>query len=454
MPTAIPSTGAATPTPLDWGNLDPLECLRRWPRRRPVVLLHSGGAGRWSMLAAPRRRLAIAADPPRAGLRRLSACLDALPLAEAQPPCADAPPFSGGWCVSLGFALGRWFEPSAISTGAAAALDDRGWPAALLAECAEGLAFDHATRRWWWFGGTTPQRWALDLPDAPPLDATASLDPPRSEHPPARFREAVARTIELIHAGDLFQANVAQRFLARLVGSPRAFAARALAASGADHGAFQEWLLPRPGGGHERRAILSLSPELFLQIDGAGRIVTRPIKGTRPASATEASLRDDPKDAAELAMIVDLMRNDLGRVCELGSIEVVDPRRIERHPTVLHGVAEIAGTLRRGLRATDLMAATFPPGSVTGAPKVRALQVIDELEPVARGPYCGAIGWFDRRHGARLSVAIRTATLRPVAANAWALDYLAGCGIVAESDPAAEAQESLDKTAVLQHLAT
>jgi para-aminobenzoate synthetase component 1 len=201
-----------------------------------------------------------------------------------------------------------------------------------------------------------------------------------------------------------------------------------------------------------------MSPELLLRTtpgpDGV-RISTRPIKGTRPADTPPRELLESEKDTAELAMIVDLMRNDLGRVCRIGSIQVTDGRSIESHPTVHHGVAEIRGVLRSDASMTDLLAATFPPGSVTGAPKVRAMRTIDELEPVRRGPYCGAIGWIGDDGRMTLNVAIRTITCAGVPLGSadeldGRLDYHAGCGIVADSDPESERLESLDKTEVLR----
>src|SRR5262249_4999701 len=154
-------------------------------------------------------------------------------------------------------------------------------------------------------------------------------------------------------------------------------------------------------------ALISNSPELFLRVTPDRHVLTRPIKGTRPrAPGMEIELRDSAKDQAELAMIVDLERNDLGRVCEIGSVHVVEPRAIEAHPTVYHGVATIEGTLRRDVSFVDLLRATFPGGSVTGAPKIRAMQIIDQLEPVARGPYCGAIGYLDADGTIELNLAI------------------------------------------------
>src|SRR5262249_36764623 len=161
-------------------------------------------------------------------------------------------------------------------------------------------------------------------------------------------------------------------------------------------------------------AVLSSSPELFLDLRGR-RIVTRPIKGTRPrgaSAAEDAAARDElassAKDAAELAMIVDLERNDLGRVCRYGSVQVEDGGSIETLPTVFHRVATVSGELRPECDAIDLLRATFPGGSITGAPKVRAMQIIDELEKSPRGPYCGAIGYIGFSGDMMLNLAIRT----------------------------------------------
>lgn len=461
MPSHRSSSNLRSPPPaaataLAWGDLDPSRLLVRWPSERPVAALHSGGGlhgdSRWSIVAQPRRVATIPLSPPDHGLGTLSRSLDAIPIDRPETPPDGTPPFSGGWCVAFSYEMGRWFEPTARASRELAAEDDRGWPAAILAWCPELLAFDRKAAQWWWIGEGPPPEWVEELPRRAEPPATATLRSLRPDRPQHRFTEAVSRTIELIHAGDLFQANIAQRFGAALEGPSRAFAARALPASAAAFGAYLELTLETGDRGGERRAILSLSPERFLRVGGDGRIAAAPIKGTRPASAGEAELRDSPKDAAELAMIVDLMRNDLGRVCELGSVSVTEPRRIDRHPTLLHAVAEIEGRLRRGVTVRELLAATFPPGSVTGAPKIRAMQVIDELEPVERGPYCGAIGWIDRRFGAVLSVAIRTLMLRERVAGCWECDYLAGCGVVAESDPEAEGRESLVKTEVLRTL--
>ena len=217
-----------------------------------------------------------------------------------------------------------------------------------------------------------------------PADRRAGMT---SNFTPDEYRQAVARCVDYIAAGDIFQVNLSQRFEARDAPDPRATYRALRGLNPASYSAFLEF--EAAGGG--LCAILSSSPELFLRVRGR-RVVTRPIKGTRGRSgdpAVDADARADllasPKDNAELAMIVDLLRNDLGRVCEYGSIRVTEPATLEEHPTVYHLVATVAGELREGVGQAELLRATFPGGSITGAPKIRAMEIIDELEPVARG---------------------------------------------------------------------
>ena len=252
-----------------------------------------------------------------------------------------------------------------------------------------------------------------------------------------QYLAAVGRTIEYIRAGDIFQVNLSQRFTAALSQEPLAIYHRLIDASPANYGGLLDF------GDY---ALICNSPELFLRVmrdpeTGHRRVTTRPIKGTRPRrEGMEAELRDSVKDAAELNMIVDLERNDLGRVCRTGSVKVTQPRTIETHPTVLHGVATIEGVLRDDVSFVDLLRATFPGGSITGAPKIRAMEIIDELEPVRRGPYCGAIGYLDSEGTIEFNIAIRT-----MIATNGRIHIPVGGGIVADSDPAAEYEETLVK---------
>jgi para-aminobenzoate synthetase component 1 len=246
------------------------------------------------------------------------------------------------------------------------------------------------------------------------------------------YEAAVKRVIEYIRAGDVFQVNLSQRFTAPLPRPARDIYGRLHAAACARHGAFLDY---------GDFALLCNSPELFLRVTPDRRVVTRPIKGTRRRGAgMEAELRDSAKDQAELNMIVDLERNDLGRVCRIGSVRVTEARRIETHPTVLHGVATIEGQLKEKVSFVDLLGATFPGGSVTGAPKIRAMQIIDELEPVRRGPYCGAVGYLAADGTMEFNVAIRTMIVA-----GGRVHIPVGGGIVADSDPAREYEETLVK---------
>lgn len=258
-----------------------------------------------------------------------------------------------------------------------------------------------------------------------------------------RYVEAVARAVELIHAGDMYQVNLTHALVGAFEGSTRALFADLARASSPAMGCYLE-LPPLPDG--RRRAVLSLSPELFVRYDAATRtLTTEPMKGTRPGTAEGLSdLREAGKDKAELAMIVDLMRNDLGRVSAIGSVRVDEPRMLVHHGPREGGVwqasARVSGRLRDGLTLDDALRALLPAGSITGAPKVRAMQVIYEMEPTPRGPYCGAIGSIDEDGNAELAVGIRTAVVL-----GDEIRYSVGAGIVAESDPQLEWAETLAK---------
>ena len=447
----------APPRRIAW-TLTPLELLDRWPASAPLMLLHSGRRhdrwARWSVAATPRGFYRFDGRSHWTGERPATAPgfthdplrdLDALVAATAvTPDAASELPFHGGWIGYVSFDLGRVLEPRAVHP-THGAIDDRRWPLLEFAWCPGAILYDHADGTWWAVGDVEPPALTVKRADRAPApivgDMLASAD--RAAH-----LAAVRRTIEYIGAGDIYQANITHRLTASFEGSTRRFCANAIERSAAWYGAYLEW----PGG----RTIGSLSPELFLEVDAAdASVVTRPIKGTRPASVDPAELAASAKDAAELHMIVDLLRNDLGRVCRVGSMRVTEPRTIEQHPTVHHGVAEVTGTLRDGTSVGDVLRAVMPGGSVVGVPKIRALQIIDELEPVRRGPYCGAIGYLDAAGDAAFSIAIRTLLLSGIRPpDRWdqltgRVDYGVGGGIVADSDPDAEWQETLDKAAVL-----
>ncbi len=253
------------------------------------------------------------------------------------------------------------------------------------------------------------------------------------------FIARVERAQGYIHAGDIYQVNLSQRLSAPLSSSGWGLYRRLSEISPAP---FSAWL----DCGEFQLA--SSSPELFLKLSGP-HILTRPIKGTRPRSADPDEdarlafeLQASEKERAELVMITDLLRNDLGRVCEFGSVKAPDLLRLERFAQVQHLVSTVEGRLRADATHFNAFASCFPGGSITGAPKIRAMEIIDELEPLTRGPYTGCIGYLGFNRESQLNIAIRTAVLTP--GRAW---FHAGAGIVADSDPAAEYEETLAKAA-------
>jgi para-aminobenzoate synthetase component 1 len=285
---------------------------------------------------------------------------------------------------------------------------------------------------------------------------TAPLTP---AWPRAEYTAAVAECLRLIAAGDAYQINLAHHLTAPFRGDALALHTRLAAAAKPAYPGFLCWDdAPTPDAPATRHAVLSLSPELFLTYDPATRLIrTQPMKGTRPISADPAELRASEKDRAELNMIVDLMRNDLGRVAVPGSVRVTRPRDIDPHAnSVWQATATVEATLRDDQTPADLLAAAFPPGSVTGAPKVRAAQIIRALEPLPRGPYCGSLIRLQPNGAFTASILIRTAHIHgtPDPANPHAfldasLDFPVGAGIVADSDPDTEWQETLTKARVL-----
>jgi para-aminobenzoate synthetase component 1 len=271
----------------------------------------------------------------------------------------------------------------------------------------------------------------------PPRPTRSRLNSPVSNASAEVYRAGVQRALEYIAAGDVFQVNLSQRFEARGNPVPLDLYLRLKAISPAPFAAFLQW---------KDLAVVSASPECFYQTRG-DQIVTRPIKGTRPRGRNReederlsAELRSSVKDRAELTMIVDLERNDLGRVCRYGTVSVEEPLTVETFAQVHHLVATVAGRLRAGCGPIDLVHAIFPGGSITGAPKIRAMEIIDELESTRRSLYTGAIGYFSRGGTSGFNIAIRTLLVE--GERVW---YQVGGGIVAESEPEAEYHETLHK---------
>jgi para-aminobenzoate synthetase component 1 len=383
------------------------------------------------------------------------------PLTEAvrstRIPPADAPmPFSAGWVGWLAYEAGGFCEPRATPRRALAMMENRrdepggSLPLAHWALYDAALVCDHVTGQWFAAGmdvpgaSVTPVEARLDelegvasKADKKKRWAVPTLRPCTTDVTRAEYLDMVRRALDYIAAGDIFQVNLSQRFHLPYDGEPADLYERLCQTNPAR---FAAYLTCRDG------AILSSSPELFLALRN-GRVITRPIKGTirrtgDPVADADrrAELAASEKDAAELAMIVDLERNDLGRVCRYGSVRVEHPGEIEALPTVFHRVATISGELRPGCDAIDLLRAAFPGGSITGAPKVRAMQIIDELERSPRGPYCGAIGYLGLDGSMMLNLAIRTMVWQP-----GCVIVPAGGGIVADSQPDAEYDETLAK---------
>jgi para-aminobenzoate synthetase component I len=367
------------------------------------------------------------------------------------------PPFQGGYAGLFGYGIGRSLERIP-----APRTDEFRVPDLAVGRYDWVVAFDHARSRAWFIArGGAANAWSSIRDDlesnaiAPPTPNDLHHSDPAtigerhatrfdgvySNFPRERFLRAVRRVIEYIHAGDAFQVNLAQRLLAKLADHPLALFGRLRERCPAPYGCYFDL---------GRFQIASASPEQFLQMNGED-VRTRPIKGTRPRGRTAgedaAQLRDlvaNPKDRAENVMIVDLLRNDLGRVCEYGSIHVPKVCEVESYNYVHHLVSEVRGRLRSGRTPFDLLRAAFPGGSVTGAPKVRAMEIIAELEPTARGPYCGSIGFVGFDGAMDSNILIRTFT----AGGGW-LQFPVGGGIVADSDPEREYEETLHKAAGL-----
>ncbi len=406
--------------PLDW-DLGPEQ----------AVLLVRGDACPFALLGAWANSLAvIGAEPVRvAGADEdpfaLLDDLDAIP--------ADGDAVGGGWFGYLGYELGRQLEPIGASPPVTTTL-----PALALAFYDNVVRLDK--RGQWWFEAlwtaaraNALQRRLSSLNERAATPRPFATEPWRATPGPVGHGRAVAACRERIHAGDLFQANVCVRLSSRLDGDPLDLFARGVAALKPDRAAF----VGGPWG-----AVASFSPELFLERHGR-RVRSAPIKGTRDAERRE-ELESASKDRAENVMIVDLVRNDLGRVCTPGTIEVASLARARSHTGVWHLVSEVTGTLRDGIGDGELVRAAFPPGSVTGAPKVAAMNVIAELESTARGVYTGAVGFASPVAGLELNVAIRTFEVSRD--RVW---LGVGGGIVADSDPVEETREWMTKAAPL-----
>jgi len=296
----------------------------------------------------------------------------------------------------------------------------------------EMLIYQHDRQQWWQCGNLTGE---LTPPDQTNKVNISNFSATTTQED---YESGVRRIHEYIAAGDIYQANLTQQFSASISGGSLFPLYQQLRKS--TPAPVATWMQL------DNREILSSSPETFLRISGT-HIETRPIKGTRPRGDTpEADLKlaqellNSPKENAELTMITDLQRNDIGQVCEFGSVRVAEMLALEKLEQVYHLVSTVTGTLRKDVDHLDALAACFPGGSITGAPKKRAMEIIEELEPVPRGLYTGALGYIGFNGETQFNIPIRT-----LVRENNTLSYHVGAGIVADSDPAAEYQETLDK---------
>lgn len=361
-----------------------------------------------------------------------------LPSHEARPAIVPLPELWFG-CYDAALIV----APDGRAWGAAADVAASG-PAASASDRAERWArwAEQGSCRDQWrtrpAAGSTTGPGAAEIHGQSPRDGARHLtSTPQWTLSDAEHRAAVRQAQEWIAAGDCYQINLTAQVAATWPGTAATLAETLWQASPASHAAFLQ--LPAGVG------VVSISPETFLRVRRRTAAI-RPIKGTRPRRSDRAAdaaqareLRSSAKDAAEHVMIVDLERNDLGRVCRTGTVRVPELAALEAHPSVWHLTSTVTGELDEGVGVCELVRATFPSGSIVGAPKRMAWQRASELEPVRRGVYCGSIGTITPR-GVDLSVAIRTAVVH----NGWA-SYGTGGGIVADSDPGEERQETVDK---------
>lgn len=434
----------------------PVEAFAPIASRPGAVLLHGGDAAsdaRWSCIAAiPVRRIESERGETRIdGARVNGAPFDALADLHAERRTSASLDcgalLASGIIGFAGYECGGIVEPSAAGPPTPYQLPDFSFAAYDAV-----AAFDRSTRRAYLLGRSAA---AIDeLGDllrnecSPAPETANEFSSLRSNFTRETYIDAVTAVIERIRAGDLFQANISQRLRAHAKETIDAFALFKAASveSAASYGAFLQYGAAQ---------ILSLSPERFFAVrprdDGGFRVFAEPIKGTRPrcddpaqdARALEALIRD-PKERAENIMIADLTRNDLSRLCADHSVVEEAICEPVSYATVHHLVSRISGVLRKELSAADAFGVLFPCGSVTGAPKIEAMRVIAEAERSGRGPYCGAIGYFDDRGGADLSVAIRMAVVEQEK-----ISIPVGGGVTLRSDPQTEYEETLAKA---QHL--
>jgi len=448
------------------GAADLFSLLESLPSQHPVIWLDSARqhaiTGRWSMLAYdPWLTLTAFGERIEVRTSRATHVFRAHPLETLRqmlrryrmPAASSSRLGAAGRAIGLtgflSYELNRWIErlPAPRSSGPSV-------PEMLWFGMQRVVLVDHLQSRSWLLSIADPhspqpsaEREACDAlaqlveqlsqPPRPIARARASVSALQPTCTQAEFETMVARALDYIHAGDIFQANLAQRFTARWDGDPLALYRALRQINPSPFACFLSW---------DDLAVVSCSPERLVRVQD-GRMDTRPIAGTRPRGTTphEDTLNSlelllSEKERAEHLMLVDLERNDLGRVCSTGSVAVDELMALEEYSHVIHIVSNVSGRLRRGMDAANVIRAVFPGGTITGCPKVRCMEIIRELEPVARGLYCGSLGCLGFDGSLDLNIAIRTMVVQ-----GQRLSFHAGAGIVADSVPEREYHETLDK---------
>jgi anthranilate synthase component 1 len=439
--------------PLD-SDIDLLALHRLAPARYPL-LLESAAAGtaqgRWDLLlVATGESLALMPggivrreDGQSAGEDFLAA-LDGAWQAQRTPREEPRWPFRGGWALFLGYELAAQVEPILSLPAAAGTL-----PVAIALRCPAAVLHDRATGERV-LVAETAHAGLLDAIDADCARALALPAPAAWRRPatieeddPAAFTDGVRRILEYLAAGDVFQANLSRGWRA---GFDATLEPAALFQRLREHNPAPFAGVFATAGG----AVVSASPERLVSVRG-DVVETRPIAGTRPRSAGDddgALMRElvgHPKERAEHVMLIDLERNDLGRICTPGSVEVDELMSVESYAHVHHIVSNVRGRLRGGTTPGAVIRAVFPGGTITGCPKVRCMQVIAELERIGRGAYTGAFGWLNRDGDMDLNILIRSAEIEASASGGSQLRFRTGAGIVADSDPQRELEETRAK---------
>jgi len=422
--------------------IDPVCAFARLEGTPYALLMHGGGAGphgRFSYLCAFPEFI-IEDDEPVRGFKRLRRSF------RPRPPAGEG--FAGGYAGLLSYDLGQAFERTP-----AAAPGLSPWPAVAMGWYGAAAVFDHQAGVLSFRGEAGAARRLEEALFAAPPPAPARLAPGARLEPvwsEARYLSAVRAAHDYVRAGDVFQVNLSHPYRARLEGeqAPRAVFKRLAALSPA---AFSACLRL-----DDNRMVMTNSPERFVQVFPGGRVETRPVKGTRARGSDPHSdarlareLAASAKDRAENLMIVDLMRNDLSRVCAPGSVRAHDLFAVEAYANVHHMVSTVEGKLAAGRDVFDLIAASFPPGSVTGAPKPRAMEIIAELEGESRGPYCGALGWIGADGAADFNVMIRSLACVRNGAG-WDAEARSGGAITIDSNALDELEETRSKVSAIR----